>query len=322
MLNSLLSKHNLHPVLVDVGASGDPPTIWKPIASSAIYIGFDPDSREMREIPGGQFHKAIIVNKAITDDPTASEIQFYLTHSPYCSSALEPDQTTLNDYFLADLLNLEGQASVPATTFDAVLKQLSLPGIDWLKIDTQGTDLRLFRSLPPAIQSRVLALDIEPQLVQLYEGEITFPEVHQELTRKGWWLSNLNVMGTLRMRRASLAQLEGYDEARDGQRLMYDIKRSPAWCEARYLRTLDWLAEHDLSQREYVLLWAFALLDGQPGYALDVAVEYERRFSQSDTAGILKTEAADRIQTALRQRRQLEWLRSLLRSVKRWTSRR
>lgn len=321
MLNSLLSKHNLHPVLVDVGASGEPPEIWKPIASSAIYIGFDPDSRDMREIPGGQFHKSIIVNKAITDDATAAQIQFYLTHSPYCSSTLKPNQAVLSDYFLADLLNLEGQATVPATTFDAVLKQLSLPGIDWLKIDTQGTDLRLFRSLAPEIQSRVLALDIEPQLVQLYEGEITFPEVQQELTRSGWWLSNLNVMGTLRMRRASLAQLTGYDEVRDSQRLMYDIKRSPAWCEARYLRTLDWLAEHDLSQREYLLLWVFSLLDSQPGYALDVAVEYERRFGRDETLTLLKAEPAKQIQVALRGRRP-NWLRSLLRPVKRWIRRR
>jgi FkbM family methyltransferase len=315
MLNHFLSKHDLHPVLVDVGASGEPPTIWKPIAPNAIYVGFDPDSREVREIPGGRYHRATIVNKAISDDPAASQIQFYLTHSPYCSSTLKPNQTTLNDYYFADLMNLEGEAVVPATTFNAVLKQLSLAGIDWLKIDTQGTDLRLFRSLAPEIQARVLALDIEPQLVETYEDEITFPAVHQELTHNGWWLSNLNVMGTLRMRRASLAQITGYDEARDSQTLMFNIKRSPAWFEARYLRTLDWLAAHKLSQREYLLLWVFALVDGQPGYALDVAVEYERRFGQDAFSVALKAEPIRQIRTKLRRRHWLGPLRRLLQAV-------
>ena len=41
---------------------------------------------------------------------------------------------------------VEREADVPATTLDAVLDRLGLPGIDWLKTDSQGIDLRLSKA--------------------------------------------------------------------------------------------------------------------------------------------------------------------------------
>ena len=46
-----------------------------------------------------------------------------------------------------------GEAAVRAGPLDAVLARFDLPGIDWLKLDTQGTDLRLLQSLPPATRA-------------------------------------------------------------------------------------------------------------------------------------------------------------------------
>jgi hypothetical protein len=70
---------------------------------------------------------------------------------------------------------------------------------------------------------------------------------------------------------------------------------SPGWCEARYLRTLPWLKAHSASEHEYILLWVFAVVDQQFGFALDVAREVRVTFSDtglsdrlvSVTAGLL-----------------------------------
>jgi hypothetical protein len=39
-----------------------------------------------------------------------------------------------------------------------------------------------------------------------------------------------------------------------------------------------------LSQDEYILLWIFALTDNQLGFALDVSVEFERLFGESEAS--------------------------------------
>ena len=79
--DSVITELKHHPVLVDVGASGATPTIWAPIAKQSVYIGFDPDLREIREINDGDFYRATIVNQAVTAD-AKDQTHFYLQLIP------------------------------------------------------------------------------------------------------------------------------------------------------------------------------------------------------------------------------------------------
>lgn len=275
-LLDLLADLEIFPVLVDIGASGSPPTIWRPISRRSIYVGFDPDLREVREIPAGEFHKSWILNTAVTAQG-GGETRFYLTRSPYCSSTLPPDQESLSDFLYADLFVVERTQQVPAATLEEALARLALDGADWLKLDTQGTDLRIFKSMGADSRRHVLALDIEPGLIDAYRGEDLFVEAHRELTREGFWLSGLDVKGTVRMRRSTLSEIGGLPGAPDESTVRRTVRTTPGWCEARYLRRPD--GEHGpRDAREFALLWAFSLLDGQYGFALDLAAEYRKRF--------------------------------------------
>jgi Methyltransferase FkbM domain len=288
----------VRPTLFDVGASGVTPGDWKDIASHSIYVGFDPDRRELHEVKDGTYFKATIVNQAVTADPAATEVHFHLTRSPYCSSTLPPDLPALSNYIFEGLFHIERETSVPATTLDAVLRRLGLDSIDWLKVDSQGTDLSLFNSITEPVRNRILAVDVEPGLIDAYAGEDLFIDAHRSLTKQGFWLSDLAVKGTVRLRAASvegLRQAVGGRAAEDASSgfalLERSLKRSPCWCEARYLRTLEWLAHHNLGEREYVLLWVFALVDGQAGFAWDVARDYAARFGVGQVSGMLRDEA-------------------------------
>jgi len=63
----------------------------------------------------------------------------------------------------------------------------------------------------------------------------------------------------------------------------------PGWGESRYLRTIDWLVQTGADERAFVLLWIFAGLDGQYGFAFDVGAAYERRFGPSERATLLQS---------------------------------
>ena len=202
-VNNLLAQLEIRPVLLDIGASGDPPEIWDAIAPRSVYVGFDPDLREMRELSDGRFHKTIIANEAVVA-AEAAEVSFYLTRSPHCSSTLPPDSAALSNYLFSDLFAVERQAKVRATTLNALMDRLALPAVDWFKTDSQGTDLRLFTSLRPELRDRVLAVDLEPGLIDAYLGEDLFVKAHEHFTRNGFWRSNFKVMGEVRMRRATL----------------------------------------------------------------------------------------------------------------------
>jgi FkbM family methyltransferase len=287
-IDNILRAFNIHPVLVDIGASGGPPKIWRPIARHSIYVGFEPDLRDMRDVSNGQFARSIIVNEAVTDSPGRSEVHFYLTHSPHCSSSLPPDTESLADYLFSDLFTVEKEQSVRSSTLNAVIERLSLQSVDWFKTDSQGTDLRLFQSLEDDLRNRVLAVDIEPGIIDAYRGEDLFVDAHRQLLNQGFWLSSLDVRGTVRMRRTTLQAIAGqYPKLKDTH-IYQSVRQSPCWCEARYLRTLESIEGRDAGCRDYALLWVFAMIERQWGYALDIAYAYQQRFGRDDVSAHLR----------------------------------
>src|SRR3989442_9699522 len=181
----LLSKLDRRPVLIDIGAAVAPPEVWQPIAPHSVYVGFDPDLREMQARAEHPYHQAVIVNEAVTGDAGRSPAHFYFAKSPTCSSTLKPDAASLGEYLFADLFVVEREAGVRATTLDAVLDRLALPGVDWLKTDSQGTDLRLFESLKPDRRARVLPPGPEPRPVDADVGGDPFLDAHQQPPKRG-----------------------------------------------------------------------------------------------------------------------------------------
>ncbi len=288
--------------LLDIGASAAPPEIWLSLAPRATYIGFDPDLREIHEELSGAFRRSVIVNEAVTPDPEAKELTFYLTASPFCSSTLEPEPVFINHWLYSNLFAVEKKAQVRATTIDSTIRRLQVDRIDWLKTDSQGTDLRLFNSISPEIRSRVLAVDIEPGLVEIYKREDLFADVHQDFLHNGFWLTDVNVGRFIRMRRSSLDIANSIETMIDDAFIQETVKASPTYLEARYFRTLEWLAENSFSRREYALLWVFAVLDEQFGFAFDLSLEFERIFGNNDLSRRLKNNTLEILKTAFRIR--------------------
>jgi len=280
-------------VLVDVGASEKPPAIWDGIAAYSFYVGFDPDLREIHEDRLSGYYKKIMVNKAVTTDPSTKTTKFYLTTSPFCSSTLKPNPEALAPYIYADEYLIENEAVVDAVTLQEVLRQLALDRLDWLKLDTQGTDLQIFQSLEEDTRARVLALDIEPGMTGAYLNEDMFGDAHAYLIANGFWLSQLNPCGTVRLQRSTWEKIGLCRNKFNRDFLKAAFRTSPCWCEARYLRTIEWLRDHNAAEVDYILLWSFALLDGQIGFALDVATEYETTIGANATARSLWDDAWD-----------------------------
>src|SRR2546427_12501015 len=149
----LLSKLDRRPVLFDIGAAVAPPEVWQPIAPHSVYVGFDPDLREMQTRTDHPYHQAVIVNEAVTGDAGRSHGNFYFTKSPTCSSTLKPDAASLGEYLFADLFVVEREAGVRAPTPAAGLGGPTSLRVGWLTAHLQGTDPRPVRGLKPCPRS-------------------------------------------------------------------------------------------------------------------------------------------------------------------------
>jgi FkbM family methyltransferase len=315
-LNQLLVDHDITPLLVDVGASIGPPEVWEAIAPSSIYVGFDPDQRDTHQLQESPFLKAFVVNQAVVAD-SGDRAHFFLTRSPYCSSTLRPRGDDLADYIFSDLFEVEREVDVPAGTIEHALEKLQMKAVDWLKTDSQGTDLRLYTSLSPTARAGVLAVDVEPGLIDAYEGEDLFVEAHARLVADGFWLSRAAVQGTVRMNRAVAGRV-GAKNGLSIDEISTWVRPSPGWIEARYLRRIDRVEAGDRDGR-LLLLGVFALVDEQYGFAIDVAEELRRSPRSAKLADRLTMEAVGAIARAGKRQKVMRlptaasrWLKTML----------
>jgi len=280
----LLDKFNITPVLLDIGAAGSSPSIWKSIQEKSIYIGFDPDKRDFPSNENG-FLKSYIINKALVENDT-KEVEFFLTKSPHCSSVLKPNAKSLKEYAFADLFTITRTSKSETVTLQKLATSYNIKSYDWIKTDTQGTDLRLFTSMPNELRNTVLAIDMEPGLIDAYEGEDLFIDVHKEMIRQGFWLSHMNTKGSAKIRQKTIRKLlEVYNINKNT--LLKSIRESPGWVELRYLRSLDWLQENNKCKETYIKLWTFSIIDKQAGYATDLIFQYNENFGNDDVANYM-----------------------------------
>jgi FkbM family methyltransferase len=172
------------PVLVDVGASGSIHARFKPLAKASVCVAFDADDREMHQVvakDSKDFKKLYVVNSVLSEKDN-SEIPFFLTKYPYCSSTLKPDSESLRDWDRAEIFEIEKLSSIKATTLRKVFGELNLSKVDWFKTDSQGTDLRLFKSLGEDLIKKVLVAEFEPGSWRfILHGKIQFLDFrHQD----------------------------------------------------------------------------------------------------------------------------------------------
>jgi len=261
-INAVLSKQPI--ILVDVGASGAPPRSWQKLAPLAYYVGFDPDLRELREDNAFGFQRFIMLNKAVSS-ADESEIRFFLTASPFCSSCLPPNPDVVDRYSFTDLFRVERTASVAATTLSRALNEFGLEYIDCLKLDSQGKDLDIYLSLDADRRARLLVLGIEPGVLDFYVGENTFAAAHARLVKDGYWLSRAAIQDSPRISKATRTKLVG-------ERLDFDsLPASPTAIDAQYFRTLECLLARKAPVRDQVCIWVLAMVNDNLGFALDVA---------------------------------------------------
>jgi FkbM family methyltransferase len=266
-----LAEAGITLTLVDVGASLEPFAPFQPLLGAATYVGFDPDRRELHTStsssgPG----RRIVLDQAVVADPDADEATFFLTANPTCSSTLRPRPEAVDDYLHAYRFEVVGEATVPATTLVKALAGAGIDRVDWLKLDTQGTDLRLLDSLDDALAGTLMAVDAEPGLDPYYEGEDTFGELHRALVARGFWLADLDLIRAVRLRRTTYDDLLAARTRLRRRLAEFTLKSSPTAAGPRYLRTLASLEARQAERDDYLRLWGCAFFSGNRPYALDV----------------------------------------------------
>ena len=179
-------------VVVDVGARKGFEKHWDYYKDQCRLFGFEPNEDSFKECLERKS------NEQTTYYPFALDIEkgerdFY--HTSYLSSCgfYKPDKKIVKRFGSEDVFNITHITKVNTIDLDSIALEVGLPNIDFIKLDTEGSELDILKGAEKALKSSVLGLSIEVEFLRMYLDQPLFPEVDQYLQSLNFELYDLDL---------------------------------------------------------------------------------------------------------------------------------
>lgn len=177
------------------GRYGLHPT-WRAFKAPLDYHLFEPDREEADRLTRKYASRAGAVSThAIALGESAGTLRINVLRHKGQSSALTPKTDSL---WFRDARPDEGEVvsayDAPMSTIDAQAARLGRTP-DFLKLDTEGSELSILRGAARCLSESVLAVRSETHFDPVYEGMALFPELHAYMLAHGFSLLNLEYAG-------------------------------------------------------------------------------------------------------------------------------
>lgn len=269
--------------VIDAGARYGMHPSWRGFGGALRYFAFEPDVREAQRLreqaqpPGYE-----IINWGLSK--TGGKRVLRVAKHRGCCSFLEVNRTS--DWFgryRPGEGEVESTVAVDTCSIDEFSSERELT-VDFLKVDTEGTELEVLEGADRELTSHVLGLRVGVGFQAAYKGQALFPDIQAYLDRKGFFLVNLDYFGRGVPRYALFRNPDplSLDEERYGVIVATD---------GVWLKPADWVFGRHCGDNERlayaVLKYAcFCFLNHAPDLALDSLVEFADKRGGAFGAGV------------------------------------
>ena len=196
--------------LLDVGAAEQIQPRWRRVSRCLDYIGVEPDARSRMELLADQQGTATYsILETALNDGRSSHIYLNLCHKATVSSSLAPDTQWLQRFPDPDRFDIVETVEIRAASLDS----LSVPNVDFMKLDVQGGELSILRG-GTEVLSNCAGVEVEVEFAPIYKDQPLFGEVCEYLTGCG-----LPFLDFVSINRWGRQRFDGYGQAVFGDAL-------------------------------------------------------------------------------------------------------
>jgi FkbM family methyltransferase len=172
---------------VDCGAVGDFSNPLLSVFSNSLYIGFDPELAVPLEKDNASIYFPVAVSKE------SGEVQFHRTQNLNCSSFFVPNHEFLDRFIqVGEFFRIVETVPVKVIALDEYLRQQTILDIDFIELDTQGSELDILKGAKDFLSSNILGVRVEVEFSAMYYNQPLFADVDSYLREFGFMLFDLD----------------------------------------------------------------------------------------------------------------------------------
>lgn len=275
-------------VLVDVGSSGGVKSNWKLAEKYLQVIGFEPEDEGFDNLAASKDSRTKYLNTGLYKE--RATLPFYVTRENTDSSIFKPNRELIDKFPAASRFDIVKTESIRTDTLDNQLRENRIEGVDFIKVDTQGSELFILQGAASTLERSVFGLEIEVEFAPMYEGQPLFCEVDSFVRGFGFQLFDLRPIYWKR-------EL-GKDYGKSKGQLIF--------ADALYFRGSEsfgavlGLIEDEAERRAKVLKAVSAcLLYGYVDYAMEVFTSAASLFSEAERLSFVERIKKDNAATGL-----------------------
>ncbi len=179
ILNQIELKKYLK--ILDIGAAGEIKENWRQFEPILDYVGIEPDLENYQKI---QKKKNIcksyqIFNEALWDSKT--RLNLNITKKRTNSSILEPNFDILNNFPDPERFKILEKKEINLSPLD----ELKIENLDFIKIDTQGSELNILNGSSESIKN-VMGFEIEVSFIKIYKDQPLFSDINNFMIKNNY----------------------------------------------------------------------------------------------------------------------------------------
>jgi FkbM family methyltransferase len=203
----VLDRNNVNAIWIDVGAHLGEGTLDAAFDDPTLLVfAFEPNWNLARRIMG-RAANFVVLPMAVSD--TDGFAEFYINSNDASSSLVAMEDSGLAHWKDLDL-TVQSKIVVPTIRLDTFMKLSDLGGIDHLKVDAEGVDLKVVQSAGDRLKDiREIKLEVDVAPDRLYQGAPHRDEVIGFMRGRGFSHIHTETQNDGRQENLTFARISG-----------------------------------------------------------------------------------------------------------------